>query len=85
MDTEQIRSLRKAMSHAEVRLWNAIRARALGVKFRRQAPIGCYVVDFVCLDRGLVVEVDGSQHADSDHDRHRDAALAAQGYKTLRF
>lgn len=61
-----------------------VRDRRLGVKFRRQRPCGPFVLDFVCLERGLVVEVDGEQHADSAYDAKRDAWLAAEGLRVLR-
>jgi hypothetical protein len=56
-----------------------------GFKFRRQAPVGPYIVDFVCLEARLVVEVDGGQHAGSELDRVRDAWLEARGFRMLRF
>jgi very-short-patch-repair endonuclease len=55
------------------------------LKIRRQQPIGKYVVDFVCLERSLVIEIDGGQHADNEMDRERDAWLAKEGFKVLRF
>jgi len=66
-------------------LWKLLRDRRLaGLKFRRQVPIGTYVVDFVCLGRRLVVEADGPFH-DSAADTIRDAWLASQGFRVLRF
>ena len=62
-----------------------VRDRRLGAKFRRQHPCGPFVLDFVCLERGLVVEVDGEQHAESAYDAKRDAWLAAQGLRVLRL
>jgi len=58
-----------------------------GIKFRRQAPIGDYIVDFVAFDKRLVIEVDGGQHAEDekDNDMRRDAWLRSQGFKVLRF
>lgn len=73
------------MTPAEHALWARLRGRALGVKFKRQVVIERYVVDFVSLEWGLIVEVDGSQHLDSEDDRVRDAALAAKGFRVLRF
>ena len=68
------RKLRTAMTDAESRLWRQLRCRQLaGVRFRRQVPIGPYIADFVCLERQLVIEVDGGQHAphiDADRDRY---------------
>lgn len=82
------RQLRNALQEAERRLWQFLRAEKLGVKFRRQAPIGAYVADFVCFARKLIIELDGPQHADSraqDHDRQRTAWLASQGFRVIRF
>ncbi|MBZ9672220.1 endonuclease domain-containing protein [Mesorhizobium sp. B2-1-8] len=80
------RSLRRAMTEAEGRLWQELRDRRLdGIKFRRQMPFGKYVADFVCIEASLIIEIDGSQHADSDSDRSRDADLKARGFRILRF
>lgn len=79
------RKLRKSMTDAELKLWSAIRCRSLGVKFRRQVPIGPYIVDFACLDPLLIIEVDGGQHANCSKDVARDAILQDQGFKVLRF
>lgn len=80
------RAMRKAMSPPEARLWVALRPlRAKGYHFRRQHPLRGYFLDFVCLDRGIVVEVDGLSHQGrGDWDRERDAAMARLGLKTLR-
>ena len=57
-----------------------------GVKFRRQHPLGCYIVDFICLERQLIVEVDGGQHVEQwNYDKRRTEWLAQQGFKVLRF
>ena len=56
-----------------------------GLKFRRQQPIGNYVVDFICLEKSLVIEVDGGQHAGNKKDEERDAWLKSEGFKVLRF
>jgi len=68
-------------------LWSKLRARQIeGCKFRRQAPIGKYIVDFVCHEKRLIVELDGGQHAENcETDRQRDKWLGEQGYKVLRF
>ena len=55
------------------------------MRFRRQEPIGLYIVDFLCRRQRLIVEVDGSQHAGSFHDRQRDDWLRSQGYRVMRF
>ena len=81
------RDLRKRSTDAERLLWRHLRARQLeGSRFRRQQPIGEYIVDFVCLEKQIVVEVDGGQHAEEkDKDGIRDAWLQAQGFRVLRF
>ncbi|MGH8031502.1 MAG: endonuclease domain-containing protein, partial [Luteimonas sp.] len=80
------RRLRNAMTDAERHLWQALRGRQLdGCKFRRQHPFGDSILDFVCLDRMLVIEVDGGQHADSRTDPARDCILEKAGFEVLRF
>ncbi|WP_146474734.1 endonuclease domain-containing protein [Vulcaniibacterium thermophilum] len=80
------RRLRHAMTDAERRLWSALRGRRLdGCKFRRQHPYFDYVLDFVCLERRLVVEVGGGQHNGSAADLERDAFLVRGGFEVLRF
>ena len=82
------RSLRKTMTPAEARLWVRLRnLRSEGLHFRRQHPERGYILDFVCLDRGLIVEVDGSSHVDPDRarkDRVLDAVLGREGFVTMR-
>ena len=75
--------MRRRMTEEEVILWS--RLRHLPWKFRRQEPIDRYVVDFVCYSHRIVVEVDGSQHDDSDADRVRDARLGELGFWVMRF
>ena len=73
------RGLRTASTDAERALWRMLRQRQLGWRFRRQYPISPYIVDFACIEARLIVEADGSQHAEpGDHDR-RDAFLAKRG------
>jgi very-short-patch-repair endonuclease len=80
------RSLRRGMTGAEDKLWHELRNRRLdGIKFRRQVPVGSYVADFACLEARLIVEIDGSQHADSAYDGRRDAELRQRGFRVLRF
>ena len=80
------RHLRTNMTEAEWRLWQALRGRRFeGYKFRRQVPVGIYVADFVCFDRRLIVELDGSHHVDSASDARRDQWLTAQGFRVLRY
>src|SRR6267154_1129048 len=74
--TSRARRLRLNSTNAELRLWNRLRSRAIdGCKFVRQEPIGPYVVDFICRERRLIIEVDGGQHADNMRDRLRDQWL----------
>lgn len=80
------RYLRRNMTDAEKLLWRHLRAHRLaGQKFRRQQPMGIYVVDFVHFGARLVVEADGGQHNTSQHDAQRDAWLKEQGFRILRF
>jgi very-short-patch-repair endonuclease len=80
------RTLRQGDNIAEATLWNKLKSRRLGgYKFVRQMPLGPYFADFACRDRKLVVELDGSQHADSAYDRRRDEFMRLQGYSVLRF
>ena len=80
------RTMRGAPTDAELRLWRLLRDRRLsGFKFRRQVPVGPYIVDFLCVGAKLIVEADGSQHAESPRDKVRDAYLESQGWKVLRF
>ena len=82
------RALRQTMTEAERLLWWALRRRQLdGARFRRQHPLGSYVVDFVCLERTLVVEVDGGQHAEPEqqsHDERQTQWLGGEGYAVMR-
>lgn len=78
--------MRRRETEAERRLWTRLRNRQLGgFKFVRQEPIGPYIADFACRERRLVVELDGSGHAGSPRDAVRDAFMAANGYRILRF
>ena len=79
--------MRRSSTDAEVRLWWHLRAARLrGLKFRRQQPIGDYIVDFVCFEKKLIVEVDGSQHLDAiGHDAARTVWLEAVGFTVVRF
>jgi very-short-patch-repair endonuclease len=80
------KQLRTHMTDAEQRLWYRLRAhRFLDLKFKRQAPIGPYVVDFICFEQKLIIEVDGGQHADSTADCRRDDWLHREGYQVMRF
>lgn len=85
--TEHARQLRKNLTDAEQRLWRCLRYRQLnGRKFRRQQPIGPYIVDFACFENRVVVELDGGQHAGrSIADEKRTRWLAAHGFRIVRF
>jgi very-short-patch-repair endonuclease len=86
MSLAQAKKLRANMTDAERRLWYWLRAHRFdGFKFKRQVPIDPYVVDFACLGRKLVVEVDGGQHADNSNDVVRDNDLKGEGFRILRF
>ncbi len=88
MANERARALRRQLTDAEQKLWSILRLRKLGgLKFRRQFPIGPYIADFVCLERRLVIEVDGGQHAVTakQEDAARTAWLQTQGFRVLRF
>jgi very-short-patch-repair endonuclease len=79
-------TLRATPTDCEARMWNALRAgRLQGLKFKRQVPLGRYIVDFVCFGSRLVVEVDGGQHNGSVQDEVRDAWLQAQGFVVRRY
>jgi very-short-patch-repair endonuclease len=81
------KTLRKSLTDAERWLWQRLRNRGLsGYKFRRQHPIGPFVVDFACIEKGVVIELDGSQHAQNmESDSRRSEYLRRKGYKVLRF
>lgn len=81
------KALRANLTDAERRLWYNLRAhRFMGLKFKRQKPIGRYIVDFACIERRLIVELDGGQHAENTvRDERRDRWLRGQGFTVLRF
>ena len=83
------RNLRKRSTDTERFLWKYLRTKQLeGFKFRRQQPIGSYIVDFVCFEKKIVIEADGGQHSESrerEKDKKRDKWLRGQGFKVLRF
>jgi very-short-patch-repair endonuclease len=84
---ERARKLRKNMTDAERALWARIRRRQiLDCKFRRQQPLGDYIVDFVCLEKKLIIELDGGQHIEQEeYDSRRTHWLEEQGFRVLRF
>jgi very-short-patch-repair endonuclease len=79
--------LRNKQTEAELKLWYHLRAhRFLGLKFKRQKPMGRYIVDFICLEKRLIIEIDGGQHAEQErYDQQRDVWLRSQGFTVLRF
>ena len=80
------RILRNRMTDAEMRLWQRLRSRQLDdCKFRRQHPYMDFILDFVCLEKCLIVEVDGGQHLENERDRERDRRLQKAGFHVLRF
>ena len=86
---QRARDLRHRQTDAETKLWQHLRARRLEpLKFRRQFPIGNFIVDFCCKERRLVIELDGGQHAEPEAiaaDERRTLALEARGYRVIRF
>ena len=89
MKHDLARKLRRNQTNVERKLWYLLRDRRFcGFKFRRQQPIGPYVVDFICFEKGLVVELDGSQHGTDGavaYDAKRTAFLESQGFRVMRF
>ena len=84
--TRRARRMRHAPTDAERELWIVLRDRRLeDAKFRRQVPIGPYIVDFVCQGAKLIVEADGGQHSESGSDAFRDAWLTRGGYRVARY
>ncbi|RWX75900.1 endonuclease domain-containing protein [Neorhizobium lilium] len=83
------RQMRKALTDAELKLWNALRAhRLMGLGFRRQLPIAGYIVDFACPSQKIVVELDGSQHGEgiiAEYDAIRTRRIEQLGWTVLRF
>lgn len=83
------KKMRRVMTDAELKLWNELRAHILmGLGFRRQVPIAGYIVDFACPDKKLIVEVDGSQHAETEaalNDAQRTRRLEEEGWTITRF
>jgi very-short-patch-repair endonuclease len=78
--------MRLAPTDAEHAMWRLLRDRRLSsLKFRRQVPFRSYILDFVCFERRIVVEIDGSQHAGSLRDKMRDEVLASEGFRVIRY
>jgi adenine-specific DNA-methyltransferase len=83
--TSRSRALRKNATDAERKLWSALRGRQLnGLKFRKQVEIDGYVVDFLCAEHRLIIEVDGGQHT-PERDARRTAYLESLGFRLIRF
>ena len=85
--TTRARSLRRDMSDAESLLWHRLRYKQLnGHRFRRQHPVGKFIVDFACIESKLVIELDGGQHQEqTDYDNQRTVVLQVHGWRVLRF
>jgi very-short-patch-repair endonuclease len=87
--TDLAKNLRRHSTDTEQALWRHLRAKRLeGLKFKRQQPIGKYIVDFVCFERRIIIELDGGQHAQTQQkqrDEERDRWFKRQGYEVLRF
>jgi len=80
------RVLRNNMTDAELALWKRLHSKQIGgFKFRRQHPFGDFILDFVCLEAKLVIEIDGGQHNESAKDLIRDQTLAKAGFSVMRF
>jgi very-short-patch-repair endonuclease len=85
---QRARNLRNNMTKAEWKLWGYIRNKQLDIRFRRQHPIGNYIVDFIALKIGLIIEIDGAQHYESrkeENDKIRTRYLERLGLKVIRF
>ena len=86
MASIKARELRIFSTDAERRLWSALRGRRLRhYKFRRQHPLGPFILDFACFEHRLVIEADGGQHDENVSDEHRTAWLAGRGWRVIRF
>jgi very-short-patch-repair endonuclease len=88
--TKRIRDFAKEMrrepTDAETKMWRLLRDRRLThFKFRRQVPFQNFILDFVCFEKRLIIEIDGSQHADSERDTAREAVLLAEGFRIARY
>ena len=79
-------NLRKDMTPAEKKLWADLRRSQLGVRFRRQHAVGNFIVDFCCIKKKIIIELDGSQHLDmQEYDQDRTKYLESRGYRVIRF
>ena len=80
------KKLRSEPTDAETAMWRLLRGRRLALfKFRRQVPFQNFILDFVCFEKQFIVEIDGSQHAESERDAAREAVLIAEGFRIARY
>jgi very-short-patch-repair endonuclease len=80
------KTMRKQPTEAEAAMWRLLRDRRFDrFKFRRQAPVETFILDFVCFEKRLVIEIDGSQHAEPHADAQRDTILMASGFRIARY
>ncbi len=78
--------MRRESTDAEAAMWRLLRDRRLALfKFRRQVPFRNFILDFICFEKRLIIEIDGSQHASSERDTARDAVLIAEGFRIARY
>jgi very-short-patch-repair endonuclease len=78
--------MRREPTDAEAAMWHLLRDRRVALfKFRRQVPFQNFILDFVCFEKRIVIEIDGSQHASSTRDTARDAILMAEGFRVVRY
>jgi very-short-patch-repair endonuclease len=83
---QRAHALRQELTPAERRLWACLSRQQLGVRFRRQHALGIYIADFCCIQKKLIIELDGSQHLEQDdYDRERTRHLEALGFRVIRF
>jgi very-short-patch-repair endonuclease len=80
------KKMRREPTDAEAAMWRLLRDRRLAVfKFRRQVPFQSFILDFVCFEKRIVIEIDGSQHASSERDLKRDVILTTEGFRIARY
>ena len=78
--------MRREPTDAEAAMWRLLRDRRLALfKFRRQVPFQSFILDFVCFEKRIIIEIDGSQHASSERDTVREALLTAEGFRIMRY
>jgi leucyl-tRNA synthetase len=78
--------MRREPTYCEKIIWNAVRDNRLGVKFRRQFIISYFIVDFISMEKKLIIEIDGASHyGNEEHDRQRESELVKLGYRVIRF